>query len=512
MVIQIKDMENYGKSVPVRIPFMDIDPAEDGTMACTAYEYGMALAEAIAPHLSNEKNYSICVEASSGALLQQLQAFPHTEGYEIGFVNRAMFRGLVFQKRTEKIPDRYLIIVDPARNLNNYYKMTDLGGGEWGATTGRIGERQGRNRRARNVVIPQKHRDYEFGIKLLEKLMNGYQDKSECHSIKIIRSKNPEATVSGIDDEKVADLIERLMRYAQEAIRENYTVSYTDVTEEMIRQANTEIQKIRESRDIRELNAHLTELMHIIPRRIDGRGDAGVKSMLAESMDQLADILEREKELLDIMEGQILVNQETKKEEENIIDRMGITIRQATPEEYKEAESALDGGLQTKLKAVYRVINKATQAKFDEYIKEENPDRKIFWHGSKNRNWFSILQKGLLLNPDAAITGKMFGQGIYFAQSAMKSWGYTSSPVAKYTNEYGKCAFMALFDTAYGKPFEVYDHHLFSSGFDYTDLKKHAPDCNCVHAKKDKGMLYADEIIFYREDQVTVKYLCEFDV
>ena len=93
MVIQIKDMENYGKSVPVRIPFMDIDPAEDGTMACAAYEYGMALAEAMAPHLSNEKNYSICVEASSGALLQQLQAFPHTEGYEIGFVNRAMFRG-----------------------------------------------------------------------------------------------------------------------------------------------------------------------------------------------------------------------------------------------------------------------------------------------------------------------------------------------------------------------------------------------------------------------------------
>ena len=176
---------------------------------------------------------------------------------------------------------------------------------------------------------------------------------------------------------------------------------------------------------------------------------------------------------------------------------MGITIRQATPEEYKEAESALDGGLQVKLKAVYRIVNKATQTKFDEYIKEENPDRKIFWHGSKNRNWFSILQKGLLLNPDASVTGKMFGQGIYFAPSAMKSWGYTSSPVAKWTNECGKCAFMAL---------------LFSSGFDYTDLKKHAPDCNCVHAKKDKGMLYADEIIFYREDQVTVKYLCEFDV
>ena len=69
---------------------------------------------------------------------------------------------------------------------------------------------------------------------------------------------------------------------------------------------------------------------------------------------------------------------------------------------------------------------------------------------------------------------------------------------------------MALYATAYGRPFNVYDHHLFSPSFNYNDLKHYAPSCSCVHAKKDRGMLRADEIIFYREDQMTIKYLCEF--
>lgn len=510
MLIRIKDITGNEANAVVSIPLSLTDPV-NGTMGCTAYEYGNAAAETLAPHLRRTRSYRIRIESAGGTVLQELEAGPTPGGYAVRDINPETFRQLSFQKRTHKIPDRYFIIVDPEKNLNDYYKTTDLGGGEWGSTSGRIGERQGRNRRSRNVAVPKNHRDWEFGFRILEKKLDGYQDKSECHSIKAVRSENPKATVAGIEDKQVADLIERLMTYAQQAINENYTVSYTDVTEEMIRQANGCIAHIRESRSVAELNRNLTELMHIIPRRINGRGAAGVQSMLARSMGDLASILEREKELLDIMEGQIRVGH-APKVEENILDRMGITLRPAHPEEFREAQAALNGGLQTKLKAVYRVVNAATQEKFDRIIADSHPARRLFWHGSRNRNWFSILQKGLLLNPDAAITGKMFGQGIYFAPSAMKSWGYTSSPEARWTNEYGQCAFMALFDTAYGKPFEVYDHSLFAYGFGWADLKRNAPDCDCVHAKADRGMLLADEVIFYREEQVTVKYLCEFNV
>jgi hypothetical protein len=40
-------------------------------------------------------------------------------------------------------------------------------------------------------------------------------------------------------------------------------------------------------------------------------------------------------------------------------------------------------------------------------------------------------------------------------------------------------------------------------------LQKKNPKCNCLHAKADKGMLRNDEIVFYRNDQMTIKYLIE---
>ena len=45
----------------------------------------------------------------------------------------------------------------------------------------------------------------------------------------------------------------------------------------------------------------------------------------------------------------------------------------------------------------------------------------LLWHGSKLTNFCSILQKGLLLDPSnlgIKITGKMFGYGVYFANSS----------------------------------------------------------------------------------------------
>lgn len=493
-----------------KIRFMDMEPGNDGEIGCTAYEYGMALADALSGMLDPDTEAHVYVSSENGISFHVLKAAPGASGYVISDRDSGRPPLLRFKKRTEKIPDRYLIIVDAARNLNDCYKMTDLGGGTWGATNGRIGERQGKNRRSRNVVIPKTYPDYRFGLAILEKLLSGYQDKSECHEKRIVRKKNEEATVYGIEDDAVADLIERLMRYAQQAIAENYSVSYTDVSDEMIRQANEALDRLRKSTTLEEFNQHLNDLMCIIPRKIDGRGAAGVRSQFASEPADYAEILEREKELLDIMEGQIRIkNAGDDKREGSILDSMGISMRRATDAEFKEAKAALDGGLQEKLKAVYCVTNNATQKKFDGYIRKAGTGTRLFWHGSKNRNWISILQKGLLLNPDAEITGKMFGQGIYFAPSAMKSWGYTSSPSAKWTNESGDSVFMAMFNTAYGNPYVIYTRTV-NSRFNWEDLKRVAPNCDCLHAKADKGLLHADEVIFYREDQVTVKYLCEF--
>lgn len=493
----------------------DIGLTDNMSFCCTAYEYGRALAAVMEPFLKQRISADFEVYSEDDIPLHCLKINTTNGDCTVSDRVEGAYRpSIPFKARTEKLPDKYLILVDADQNKNEYYKMSDIGGGEWSATYGRVGEKQGRSRTTRNVVVPKNYPDYMFGLKLMEKLAKGYQDKSVCHGLTVLRKKNPDAPLSGIENERVAELIEKLMAYAQNVIAQNYTVSFTDVTPEMIRQASAEIDRLRASRTLSEFNEHLLAIMHIIPRKIDGRGDAGVKRMLASDVSQYADILVRETELLDIMEGQIVMNQETR-QNDNILDKMGLTVKEATPEEIELVKDHLNNSLKPRLKQVYAVCNQNTQKRFEEYLSGSNNKKKgitkLFWHGSRNANWFSILQKGLMLNPDAVITGKMFGNGIYFAPSAMKSWGYTSSRDAKWNDEASNEAYMALYETAYGLPYEFDTYVGNWSGYSYKRLQAEHPGCSCVHAKKDKGMLYDDEVIFYREDQVTIRYICSFE-
>ena len=45
--------------------------------------------------------------------------------------------------------------------------------------------------------------------------------------------------------------------------------------------------------------------------------------------------------------------------------------------------------------------------------------------------------------------------------------------------------------------------------FDYEKLKKESPKANCLHAHSGTGMLRKDEIVIYKEEQSTIKYLVE---
>lgn len=91
---------------------------------------------------------------------------------------------------------------------------------------------------------------------------------------------------------------------------------------------------------------------------------------------------------------------------------------------------------------IYEIQRPNTEYK-TKYGSFEN--RQLLWHGTRLSNFVSILQKGLLLRPDVIpgtyISGKMFGYGIYGANSFSKSFNYTgatsSDPVA--------CLFLAEF-------------------------------------------------------------------
>ena len=161
--------------------------------------------------------------------------------------------------------------------------------------------------------------------------------------------------------------------------------------------------------------------------------------------------------------------------------------------------------LKNKVKRIWRVKPLAQEKRFADYCKRNNIKTiKRFWHGSRNENWASIVQNGLLLNPNAVITGKMFGQGIYFAPSPNKSVGYTSYNGTYWARGNASRGFMGIYATAYGKPYMAT-----TWGSD-SERKMKADNANCVHATPANTGLRNDEVVFYSEEAVVMNYLVEF--
>ena len=150
------------------------------------------------------------------------------------------------------------------------------------------------------------------------------------------------------------------------------------------------------------------------------------------------------------------------------------------------------------------MIHKKQRQRFDDYLEKHHIKKvKQLWHGSRNENWFSIAINGLQLNPNAIITGKMFGQGIYFAPSSMKSWNYTSFYGTSWANGNSDTGFMGLYATAYGKPYDV------TSAGTYSQASLTRLGCNCIHAHAGSA-LRNDEILFYDEASILLQYIVEF--
>lgn len=104
----------------------------------------------------------------------------------------------------------------------------------------------------------------------------------------------------------------------------------------------------------------------------------------------------------------------------------------------------------------------------------------------------------------------MFGYGLYYAPKAQKSIGYTSLQGSYWTSGGSKNGFMALMQVAYGKPYNVdrFDSKYYN--FNYEALQKACPGANCLHAHAGE-MLRNDEIIVYKEEQCSIKYLIELE-
>lgn len=396
------------------------------------------------------------------------------------------------------MPDFCHLVCVTSVNNNKFYDMQDLGNGEFEAKYGRIGAT------CTTVRYPMS-RWYSL---YNQKLKKGYVDQTSLVSVAQVQTTEK---YKPIEDEDVAKLIAHLREKARDTVAKNYTVASTQVSPAMVARAQCIINRLYNTASnltVAQFNDDLIELFGVIPRKM-----GYVPDYLASRADEFPNIIHREQQLLDVMAGQVsgnVVEQKTTgNENETVLEAFGLEFSPVTEKDVAIIKKELGPECAHMYYKAWRVENKATRKKFKEFCKGKGRlTKKLLWHGSRTENWWGILRSGLVLRPtNAIINGKMFGYGLYFAPKARKSVRYTSLRGSTYAHGSSSFGFLSLYEVAYGKPYDVSDNYG-CGDMTWNKLQKVAPGCCSLHAHAGR-VLQNDEIIVYREDQTTIRYLVE---
>ena len=180
---------------------------------------------------------------------------------------------------------------------------------------------------------------------------------------------------------------------------------------------------------------------------------------------------------------------------------------------------------------IFEVNREAERDLYDKFTKKID-NKTLLFHGTRVPNLISLFQNGMLCDPskigiNVSITGKMFGLGLYFANSVSKSIQYTA-----YDSTDGvACIFVC--EVALGKMLEKKQadvtltaktlqknynstHGLGRSGFtdyDYYEDNTRIPcgSLKVIKENKDSALLY-DEFIVYHDEQINLRYIIKFKV
>lgn len=426
----------------------------------------------------------------------------------------------------EAYDPKYLVCVT-SDNHNKFWRaVPDPDQNGFTATWGRIGSEG----QSKHYPI------HKYWDKYYEKLRKGYVDQTDLVK-DAVAATSGEDGFKAIADKDVNELVKALRKYASETIKQNYTISQNAVTQQMLDQAKELIDKLNSIVDIfnkpsndiyyhpkEYFNEKLVELFKTIPRKMTKVNDYLLK--YADANDA-AKIVDREQKLYDVLLANFQTqqaaaasasqsNQSTSTE--TILEKFGLECQVVDDQaKVKEIKDTL-GDVASKVKRVFVVVNKHTQDKYKTFMAaNSNCKTSLFFHGSKNENFWSILKNGLQLNPKATVTGKMLGNGIYFAPSASKSYGYVSLSGTRWAHGTSNIGYMAVFAVAIDKD-NMYTLDASSrtsqvSGMDWDKLQKVQPGATCTYAKKGAfGWLLADELCIYREDQCTIRYIIELTI
>ena len=407
----------------------------------------------------------------------------------------------------------YLVCVDSKTNHNKFYEMTENDNGSIDIAHGRVDK----------TAIHHHYEAWEKNFDTLkaEKERKGYKDVTALHMKKEVSSdKVAELSYKPVEDPVVQTALDRMIESSRMFISRNYSITADKITQKMVDEAQYDLSRLSSiaanvtnaPAALYEFNKALEELFMDIPRAMNN-----VRDYMAKSTDDFDKIIQREGAMLDNLKGAIQITQPVAANDNNkdmtVLEARGLTMRQVS---YKEEDRITDhlgkdyqGDVERRFVRAFAVENLKTRANYEQYKKDHHISPKgvkLFYHGSKVENWYSIMSTGLSLNPDARTTGKMFGQGLYFAPECRKALNYMDVKGARWNNGQSETGYTAIFSVALGKAYEP--NRILGSNFTGKDLPN---GCDSVFASKKNPHLglVNDEYIVFDQNACTIKYMME---
>ena len=400
-------------------------------------------------------------------------------------------------------PEKMLTCVNPESNNYKYYELLPICTGriatKVSARYGRIGATSGERYGEKTLSTPYPSRLY--WIRYYEKLSKGYVDtfsdvlQGKAATASDVKEINGEAFNAEEKKKKssCSETDKELYSFLKSLTRQyldNVLVNRRGVTRAQLEAAKSLLNELRKASTVDDVNTIIKKLMVLMPRRTQYVSDA-----LAASDTDIPEVLEREEDLFNALEAEACGYSLKNSEEAESFGDFDIVVKEPTALQEKRIRSLFSKDMQGSIEKIYSVIPHHQKRIFQNYVKEKNITKTdLFLHGSRNENWLSITLNSLLLHPNAMITGKGLGNGLYFGNHSRKC--------SHYTGVDGKMI-IGVFKCAYGEPERIYDKG-YSEYQTHTKAELDKNHKNCIHYHRE-NVDWADEIVFYDERAVLLQ-------
>lgn len=359
------------------------------------------------------------------------------------------------------------------------------------------------------------------GYKAFEDLSGGEASGGSLSRLSLEMAASKQIRTRNHDD--IKDLIQHLVKSNVHSILSSTTLKYDDdtgmfktplgvVTKDSIDQARSLLSKLAQhiqkqdftSADVKQL---LSEYLMLIPQKVG-------RKLLVEDVLPDGEAIQRQNGILDDLEtsieqvAQLKVKKAAKVSDDeveiekifnceiNLVDDPAVIAE--VERFYGMTRKTMHMSYKFKVKRVFEIVVDKMAAGFEEKGKKVGNIQRL-WHGTRAGNVLSILKGGLIIPPSngAHVTGRLFGDGIYFSDQSTKSLNYACG---YWGGSYEKNCFMFLADVAMGRSYTP-------TG---SDSRKPQPNTDSTFAIGGKSGVINNEMIIFRLEQANLKYLVEF--